>query len=46
MFHYAMRDETTPRTGPWLKDATPEMIAAVRAYGFRDGLSDGAAVES
>lgn len=41
MFHYAMRDESTPRTGPWLKDATPEMVAAVRAYGLRDGMPDG-----
>lgn len=42
VFHYAMRDDVAPRTGPWLTDATPEMIAAVREYGFRDGMPDDA----
>ena len=45
VLHYAKLDEVTPRTGPWPPEATPDMIAAVRAYGLRDGLPDGAVAE-
>lgn len=41
-FHYALPRKVTRETGAsWVAEATPEMIAAVRAYGLRDGMPDG-----